>query len=146
MMLREQRIGDRRLREPFKSFYRITSVKAVIHDYIRYRLYGLYNDVLIAVVSCHGLRPPNHFGTYLMIRQQDWRRPVSLVVCRIVILVRDSWVNHFVSILRNNINCTEELNWIFGNPQRFVMFIRIRGLSWGRDERKFGREGRIVGR
>jgi hypothetical protein len=61
MVLREQGISDRRLRQPFKPFNRITSVTAVIHDYIRYGLSGLYYDVVIASVSCHGLRPPNHF-------------------------------------------------------------------------------------
>jgi hypothetical protein len=60
MMLREQGISDRRLREPFKPFYRITSVTAIVHDYIRYGLSsGLYYDVLIASVSSRGLRPPN---------------------------------------------------------------------------------------
>jgi len=44
---------------------------------------------------------------------------VSLCFCRIVILVQDSWVNRLVYILRENISCTEELNWILGYPQRF---------------------------
>jgi hypothetical protein len=86
MMLREQGIRDRRLREPFKPFYRITSVTAIVHDYIRHGLSsGLYYDVLIASVSSRGLRPPNHFVWYIIIRQQDRRRPESLLV--LVILV-----------------------------------------------------------
>jgi hypothetical protein len=37
----------------------------------------------------------------------------------LVILVQDSWLNRLVYILRENISCTEELNWILGYPQRF---------------------------
>jgi|SRR6056297_1993825 len=72
------------------------------------------------------LCPPNHFVCYIIIRQQDWRRPVSLVVYRIVILVQNSWVNRLVYILRENISCTEELNWILGYPQRlFCLFASL---------------------
>ena len=58
-------------------------------DYIRYGLYTrLYpfwalRSVLRCAdrfVSSHGLRPSNHFVCYIIIRQQDWRRPVYLVV------------------------------------------------------------------
>jgi hypothetical protein len=77
---REEGISDRRLKEQFKPFYRITSVTAVKRDNFRYWLYGLYYDVLIAIASCHGLRPPNHFVCFIIVRQQDWRRPVSLIV------------------------------------------------------------------
>jgi hypothetical protein len=66
MMLTEKEISYRRLRE--------------CCIYILYASYSLYHDVLIAIVSCHGLRPPNHFMCPSVIRQQDWRRPVSLVV------------------------------------------------------------------
>ncbi|EWM19906.1 hypothetical protein Naga_101146g1 [Nannochloropsis gaditana] len=47
MMLREHEIGDRRLSEPF-------------YTYILDGSNSLYRDVLIATVSCHSLRPPNH--------------------------------------------------------------------------------------
>jgi len=94
MMLIDQGISDRRLREPFKPFYRIASVTAVIHDYICYGLYGLYHD---------------HFVCYIIVRQQDWRRLVSLVVYRVVTFVQDSWVNRLVYILRENSGRTEEL-------------------------------------
>lgn len=80
IMTPREGISNRRLREPLKPFCRITSVSAVIHDYIRYGLYGLYYDVLMAIVSCHDLRRPNHFVCYIIIRQQAQRRPVSLVV------------------------------------------------------------------
>jgi len=71
----------------------------------------VYYDVLIAIVSCHGLRPPYHFVCYLTIKQQDWRRPLSLVVfdCILVILARDSWVNRLVYILREKSGDTEVL-------------------------------------
>jgi len=35
-------------------------------SYILYGSYSLYCDVLIAAVSCHGLRPPNHLYVILL--------------------------------------------------------------------------------
>jgi hypothetical protein len=48
MMLREHEISDKRLSEPFYTL-------------ILYGSSSLYHDVRFAIVSCHGLRPPNHF-------------------------------------------------------------------------------------
>jgi hypothetical protein len=52
---------------------------------------------------------------------------VSLVVfdLSLVLSVHDSGANRLVYILRENSNCTEELNWILGYPQRFGFLIRI---------------------
>jgi hypothetical protein len=83
--------------------------------------------VLFAIVSCHGLRPPNHL---YVISLYDNRTGVDQCLCLyvvLVILVQDSWLNRLVYIPRENISCTEELNWILGYPQRcFGLFIRIR--------------------
>jgi hypothetical protein len=64
--------------------------------------------VLIATVSCHGLRPPNHLYVILL---YDNRTGVDQCLCLsvvLVILVRDSWVNRLVYILRENSGRTEE--------------------------------------
>ena len=53
IVLREQEISGRRLRE--------------CCSHIHYGFYSLYYDVLISIVSCHGLRPPNHFVCYITI-------------------------------------------------------------------------------
>jgi len=55
MVLREHEISDRRLSEPSYSV-----------AYILYGSNSLYRDVLIATVSCHGLRPPNHLYVILL--------------------------------------------------------------------------------
>ncbi|EWM20235.1 hypothetical protein Naga_100533g7 [Nannochloropsis gaditana] len=44
-------------------------LSATILQCCTYILYGsnsLYRDVLIAIVSCHGLRPPNHLYVILL--------------------------------------------------------------------------------
>ena len=64
---------------------------------------------------------------YIVIRQQDWRRPVSLVVDRIGYLSTRFLAESLVYILRENSGRTEELNWILVYPQRcFGLSIRIR--------------------
>jgi hypothetical protein len=42
------------------------SRRTVLHTYILYGSNSLYHDVLIATVSCHGLRPPNHLYVILL--------------------------------------------------------------------------------
>jgi hypothetical protein len=56
MMMREHEISDRRLSEPFYSVVPISC----------YGSYSLYHDVLLAIVSCHGLHPPNHLYVILL--------------------------------------------------------------------------------
>jgi hypothetical protein len=84
------------------------SRRTVLHTYILYGSNSLYHDVLIATVSCHGLRPPNHFIGYIVIRQQDWRRSVSLVVDRIGYLSARFLGESLVYILREKSGRTEE--------------------------------------
>ncbi|EWM20211.1 hypothetical protein Naga_100925g1 [Nannochloropsis gaditana] len=77
----------------------------------------LYRDVLIATVSCHGLRPPNHFYVILLydnrtgVDQCLW---LSLVICRIGHLSTRFLGESLVYILRENSGRTEELTgyWV----------------------------------
>jgi len=73
--------------------------------------------VLIATVSCHGLRPPNHLYVILLydnrtgVDQCLW---LSLVVCRIGYLSTRFLGESLVYILRENRGRTEELTgyWV----------------------------------
>src|SRR6056297_3081989 len=89
MMLREHEIGDRRLSEPSYSVAPISFMDPTVCIVMCYSL--LYH-IMVCV----------HLIISIIVRQQDWRRPVSLVVfgCLrlsviLVVLVRDSWVNHW---------------------------------------------------
>jgi len=71
------------------------------------------------IMSC--LRPPNHFVCYIILRQQDWRRPVSLVVFdylwSVGYLSTRFLDESLVYILRENSGRTEELigYWVLRN-------------------------------
>jgi hypothetical protein len=94
----------------------------VLHLYIHYGFYSLYYYVLISIVACHALRPPHHFVCYIIVRQQDWRRPVSLVVFG---YLRTRFLGEsLVYILRENSGRTEESIGYWGTCGVFGLFIR----------------------
>ncbi|EWM20349.1 hypothetical protein Naga_100252g1 [Nannochloropsis gaditana] len=73
-------------------------VKRAILQCCTYILYGsnsLYRDVLIATVSCHSLRPPNHLYVILSYDNRTGVDQCLWLSIVLVILVRDSWVNHW---------------------------------------------------
>ncbi|EWM20476.1 hypothetical protein Naga_101444g2 [Nannochloropsis gaditana] len=111
-------------------------VKRAILQCCTYILDGsnsLYRDVLIATVSCHGLRPPNHLYVILSydnrtgVDQCLW---LSLVVfgwlwLALVILVRDSWVNHWSTFSGRTSGRTEEAIEYWVIHRGICLFIRI---------------------
>src|SRR6056297_2990486 len=107
-------------------------VKRAILQCCTYILDGsnsLYRDVLIATVSCHTLRPPNHL---YVISSYDNRTGVDQCLWLsvvLVILVHDSWVNRLVYILRENSNCTEESTGYWVIHSGISLFIRIRSCT-----------------
>ncbi|EWM24806.1 hypothetical protein Naga_100628g5 [Nannochloropsis gaditana] len=56
---------------------------------------SLYHDALIANVSCHGLRPPNHLYVILLYDNRTGVDQCLWLSVVLVILVRDSWVNRW---------------------------------------------------
>ncbi|EWM20260.1 hypothetical protein Naga_100167g1 [Nannochloropsis gaditana] len=63
--------------------------------YILYGSNSLYRDVLIATVSCHSLRPPHHLYVILPYDNRTGVDQCLWLSIVLVILVRDSWVNHW---------------------------------------------------
>jgi hypothetical protein len=81
-------------------------------SYVLYGSDSLSHDVLIASVSCHGLRPPNHLCVLLLYDKRtgvDQCLWLSLVVDRIGYLSTRFLGESLVSILRENSGRTEEL-------------------------------------
>src|SRR6056297_500260 len=89
---------------------------------------SLYRDVLIATVSCHSLRPPNHLYVILSydnrtgVDQCLW---LSLVVGRIGYLSTRFLGESLVYILRENSGRTEELTgyWVIHSGMYLPIFI-----------------------
>ncbi|EWM20838.1 hypothetical protein Naga_100497g2 [Nannochloropsis gaditana] len=110
-------------------------VKRAILQCCTYILDGsnsLYRDVLIATVSCHGLRPPNRPPNHLyVILLYDNRTGVdqclwlSLVVDRIGYLSTRFLGESLVYILRENRGRTEELTGYWVIHSGICLFIRI---------------------
>src|SRR6056297_1072647 len=72
---------------------------------------SLYRDVLIATVSCHSLRPPNHLYVILSYDNRTGVDQCLWLSVVLVILVRDSWMNHWstfsgriVVVLKNQLD------------------------------------------
>ncbi|EWM24808.1 hypothetical protein Naga_100628g2 [Nannochloropsis gaditana] len=93
---------------------------------------SLYHDVLIATVSCHGLRPPNHCMLYYRTTTGLASTSVfgclwlSLVVGRIGYLSTRFLGESLVYILRENRGRTEELTGYWVIHSGICLFIRIR--------------------
>src|SRR6056297_1033449 len=89
----------------------------------------MYRDVLIATVSCHTLRPPNHL---YVISSYDNRTGVdqclwlSLVVGRIGYLSTRFLGESLVYILRENSGRTEESTGYWVIHSGISLFIRIK--------------------
>jgi len=119
MMLREHEIGDRRLSEPSYSVAPISfmdpTVSIVMCCSLLYHVMVCVH-LIICMLYCYtttGLASTSVFGCL-------W---LSVVL---VILVRDSWVNRLVYILRENSNRTEESTGYWVIRCGISLFIRIR--------------------
>ena len=85
--------------------------------------------MLIATVSCHGLRPPNHLYVILLYDNRTGVDQCLWLSVVLVILVRDSWVNRWSTFSGRTSGRTEEAIGYWVIHSGICLFIRIRLLA-----------------